>query len=162
MPFKINISHKGKTLKIETESEIIVGKKIGEKIKGEDINNELKNYELEITGASDKSGFPGKKGLEGTGYYRELLTKGFSMRNKKKGLRLRKTLRGEEISLKTSQINTKVVKEGDKKFEDLFSKKEETKEETKQETPAETEQPTKEPKLSKKYSKIGVVTSTLS
>ena len=45
------------------------------------------------------------------------------MKNTKKGLRLRKTLRGEEISLKTSQINTIVKKQGKKKFEDLLSPK---------------------------------------
>lgn len=39
---------------------------------------------------------------------------------KPKGLRLRKTVRGKEISLFTVQINMKVLKEGAKKFEDLF------------------------------------------
>jgi len=124
MPFKINISDKGKTFQIETESEVVVGKAIGEKIKGSDISPDLEGYELEITGTSDISGFPGKKGLEGTGYHRELLNYGFGMKNTKKGLRLRKTLRGGEISLKTAQINTKVIKEGSKKFTDLIPKKE--------------------------------------
>jgi ribosomal protein S6E (S10) len=36
------------------------------------------------------------------------------------GLRLRKTVRGREISQDTVQINTKVLKEGKKKFEALF------------------------------------------
>ena len=30
MAFKINVSHKGKTYKLETENEALVGKKIGE------------------------------------------------------------------------------------------------------------------------------------
>jgi ribosomal protein S6E (S10) len=138
MPFKINISHKGKTFKIETESEVIVGKKIGEIIKGEDIANNLDGYELEITGTSDKAGLPGFKGLEGSGYHRRLLTFGTGMKNRKKGIRLRKTNRGEEISLKTSQINTKLIKEGKTKFNDLFGKNEgEVKEEKKEEVPAE-------------------------
>jgi len=146
MPFKINISHKGKTFKIESESEVIVGKKIGEIIKGEDIANNLDGYELEITGTSDISGLPGFKGLEGSGYHRRLLTFGTGMKNRKKGIRLRKTNRGEEISLKNVQINTKVIKEGKSKFNDLFAKPEaeekkevpeEKVEETKQEAPAE-------------------------
>ncbi len=132
--FKINISDKGKTLKIETESEVPIGKAIGETIKGEDISVDLDGYELEITGTSDLSGFPGKKGLEGAGYHRVLLKKGFAMKNTKKGLRLRKTLRGQEISSKTSQINTKIIKQGTKKFEDLFAK-----EEAKEEKPTETQ-----------------------
>ncbi|MDD5191592.1 MAG: S6e family ribosomal protein [Candidatus Nanoarchaeia archaeon] len=124
MPFKINISHKGKTLKIETESEDVIGKAIGEIIKGQSISADLDGYELQITGTSDISGFPGKQGLEGAGYHRKLLTRGFGMKDTTKGLRLRKTLRGQEISLLTSQINTIVIKEGKKKFEDLLPKKE--------------------------------------
>ena len=123
MVFKINISHKGKTYKLETESEVIIGKKIGEKIKGEDINNELDGYELQITGTSDISGIPGFKGLESSGYHKRLLTYGSGMKNRKKGIRLRKTNRGEEISLKTSQVNTILVKEGSKKFESLLTPK---------------------------------------
>ena len=119
MPFKINISNKGKTYKLETESEALVGKKIGETIKGEDLSAELKGYELEITGTSDLAGLPGFKGLEGTQYHRRLLTRGPGMHNTKKGIRLRKTNRGEEISLKISQINTKVLREGETKFESL-------------------------------------------
>lgn len=124
MPFKINVSHKGKTIKLETESEDVVGKTIGETIKGQHISADLDGYELQITGTADISGFPGKQGLEGAGYHRQLLTKGFGMKDSRKGMRLRKTLRGQEISLLTSQINTIVVKEGKKKFEDLLPKKE--------------------------------------
>jgi len=41
------------------------------------------------------------------------------MHDRRKGVRLRRLQRGEEISLKTVQINTKVLKEGEKKFEEL-------------------------------------------
>jgi len=140
MVFKINISHKGKTYKLETESEVIVGKKIGEKMKGEDISNELDGYELQITGTSDISGIPGFKGLEGSGYHRRLLTYGSGMKNRKKGIRLRKTNRGEEVSLKTSQVNTIITKEGNKKFNTLIEKPKT--EEKKEKKPTET--PTKE------------------
>ncbi len=136
MAFKINVSHKGKTYKVETESEVLVGKKIGDKIKGEDVDANLKNYELEITGTSDLSGIPGFKGLEGFGYHRRLLTRGPGMKDTRKGIRLRKTNRGEEISLKTHQINIKVLKEGGKKFEELIRKEEKVEEKIK-EKPAE-------------------------
>ncbi|MFA5174591.1 MAG: S6e family ribosomal protein [Candidatus Pacearchaeota archaeon] len=125
MPFKINISDKGKTFKLETESEVLIGKKIGETFKGEDLIQDLAGYELEIKGTSDNSGFPGFKGLEGPGYHRNLLTYGPGMKDRRKGMRLRKTQRGEEISAKTSQINCKVLKEGSKKFSDLIKKEEE-------------------------------------
>jgi len=133
MPFKINISDKGKTYKIETEGETLIGKSIGETFKGEDISDELKGYELKITGTSDLSGIPGFKGLEGDGYHRRLLKFGPGMKNKRKGIRLRKTNRGETISLKTHQVNSIVSKQGDKKFEDLIKQEEKPTEEKKEE-----------------------------
>jgi ribosomal protein S6E (S10) len=117
--FKINVSHKGKAYKVETENEWLVGKKIGEKIDGSGVDDSLKGYELEITGTSDLSGIPGFKGLEGSGYHRQLLTYGPGMKDTSKGLRLRKSNRGEEISLKTHQVNIKVLKEGETGFGEL-------------------------------------------
>ena len=122
--FKINASHKGKTFKAETDNESFVNRKIGETFRGEDISADLKGYELEITGHSDIAGIPGFKKLEGAAYHRKLLKYGPGMKDRRKGIRLRKTLRGESISLKTSQINSKVLKEGDKKFNDLVKKEE--------------------------------------
>lgn len=138
MVFKINVSHKGKTAKFETESEDIIDKIIGEKLSGKDVSADLEGYELEITGTSDKAGFPGLKQFQGPGLKRALLTFGVGMHTKPKGLskkpvaaphglRLRKTVRGNTISADTVQINTKVVKEGSKKFEELLPKKEEAK-----------------------------------
>ena len=60
-----------------------------------------------------------------------------------KGLRLKKTFRGEEISQDTIQINIKVIKPGKKKFEDLLPKKEEEK-------PAEEVKPVEQPKPEEK------------
>lgn len=139
MAFKINVSHKGKTFKVEKENESLVGISIGDKIKGSEVSEELNGYELEITGTSDKAGFAGMPNIQGPNLKKVLLTYGKGMHkkprglkkvNKKpKGLRLRKTLRGREISLNTIQINTKVIKEGHKKFNELFNKPEEKKEE---------------------------------
>ena len=136
MAFKINVSHKGKTYKLETENEVVVGKRIGETLSGSDLDENLTGYELEITGTSDLSGIPGFKGLEGPGYHRQLLTRGTGMRDTRKGVRLKRTNRGEEISSKTHQINTKILKEGSKKFADL-TKKEEASAEGGEEAPKE-------------------------
>ncbi|RMD45897.1 30S ribosomal protein S6e [Candidatus Pacearchaeota archaeon] len=135
MVFKVNVSLNGKTYKVESENEEIIGHAIGEKIEGELISPELKGYELEITGTSDKAGFPGMRNIEGPSLKRVLLGYGPGMHKKPKGekkvnrkpkgLRLRKTVRGREISEDTVQINTKVLKEGEKKFNDFFNKKSE-------------------------------------
>lgn len=124
MAFKINVSHEGKTIKFETENESLIGKKIGETFEGNEISPDLKAYQLEIKGTSDISGIPGHKGLEGSSYHKILLDFGPCMKDKRKGIRLRKTLRGEEISAKTIQINCKVSKVGEKKFKELLPKKE--------------------------------------
>ncbi len=143
MVFKINVSHKGKTFKTETEGEDLVGYSIGEKIDGKEISADLEGYEIQITGTSDKSGFTGMGNINGPNLHKVLLGYGKGMKkkpkgekkiNKKpKGLRLRKTVRGKEISLFTSQINSKVLKEGSKKFDALF----EVPKEEVAETPAE-------------------------
>lgn len=122
--FKINVSNKGKTYKIESENEFLIGKKIGEQIEGSELDGNLSGYNLEITGTSDISGIPGLKNLQGAGYHRLLLKYGKGMKDRRKGIRLRKTIRGEEVSLKTNQVNIKVLREGDKKFEDLTKKEE--------------------------------------
>ena len=141
MAFKINVASNGKTYKVESENEEIVGHSIGETIKGSLISEDLSDYELQITGTSDKSGFCGISNIEGpqlkkvllsyeTGMHKRPKHEGKKQRTNKnpKGLRLRKTVRGKEISSNTVQINIKVIKEGKKKFED-FLKMEEPKEE---------------------------------
>ena len=134
MPFKINISTKeGKTFKLETESETIDGKKLHDTLLGKDISEDLEGYEFEITGASDKSGFTHMKGVPGFSTKKELLKYGKAMHKRPKregkkkqsnptpgGLRLRKTVRGEVLSDKTSQINLKILKEGKKKLAEVF------------------------------------------
>lgn len=131
MPFKINMSEKGKTFKLEADTEFLIGKKIGDKIEGKELKNELEGYELEITGTSDIAGFPGFKKIEGSGLKRVLLTYGFGMHKKPrkegkkkvqspKGLRLKKTLRGNTISKDVIQVNMKIIKRGKKKLEEIF------------------------------------------
>jgi len=126
MSFKINISDKGKTYKLEVESENLIGKEIGDNVSGNDVDGKLSGYELEIKGTSDKSGFAGNKDVEGAGLRRILLKKGkFLRKTPHKGFRRKKTVRGNQISSVTVQINMVVVKKGSKELEEIFSKKEE-------------------------------------
>jgi len=132
MPFKLNISDKeGKAWRLETEETGLVGKSVGDIVKGEDVGTDFAGYEFEITGGSDSSGFPLSKDVEGIGLKRVLLTRGWGMHKRPrgdkkkvpqpKGLRLRKTVRGKTISETTVQINIKLLKEGGKKLSEIFS-----------------------------------------
>ena len=127
MAFKFNVSHKGKTVKYDLDNEELHGVKIGDKLSGKQIAEELDGYDLEITGTSDKAGFPGFASTEGPALKKVLLKKGPGMHDKRNGVRLRKTIRGNELSADTVQVNTKVIKEGAKKFEELGQKPEEAK-----------------------------------
>ena len=131
MAFKINVAYKGKTFKVETEDEKLVGSSIGDKIKGEEISEDLTGYEIEITGTSDKAGFMGSPEIDGPDLHKVLLGYGRGMHKKPKGekktnkrpkgLRLRKTVRGEVISEELSQINLKVITQGKKTLKDIFA-----------------------------------------
>jgi small subunit ribosomal protein S6e len=134
MVFKVNISEKsGKTFKIESNSEQLIGKSLHDKIEGNEISPELNDYEFEITGASDSAGFPSRENVEGVGLKKVLLNFGKDMKkrpkkegkkkrskNRPKGLRLRKTVRGQTISSAMVQINLKITKEGSKKLSEIF------------------------------------------
>jgi small subunit ribosomal protein S6e len=134
--FKFVVSHKGKSYQVEKDQKDapVMGKKIGEKISGEFLG--LGGYELQITGGSDKDGFPMRPDVEGVVRRRIMLTKGIGFRADVKGLRRRKMVRGNTVAQDIMQINCKVVKAGEKPLEDVFGKKE-TKEEGKEEVKAE-------------------------
>jgi len=155
MPHKLNISQEGKAWKLESETDVLVGRKLGDTINGKDLSANLEGYELTITGASDFAGFPHKANIEGTELKRVLLTKGWGMHKKPKkegkkpvstpkGLRLKKTIRGNQISDKTIQINLNVARAGNKKLAEIFpdqnKPKEEPKKKEKEEKPMEEEQ----------------------
>lgn len=135
--FKVVISTKdGKSVQREVkepEATLFLGKKIGEIIKGESIH--LPGYELQISGGSDYCGFPMRKDVPGSGRKRILAVIGVGLRKKGKGLRQRKTVCGNTIHAKISQINLKVVKEGKEKLGG--EKAEEKKEKKPEDTPKE-------------------------
>ena len=154
MVFKINISEKtGNTYKLELEGEELIGKELHDKISGSEIAGDLQGYEFEITGASDKAGFPSLEIIGGIGLKKVLLSyeKGMKKRPKKegkikrsknrpKGLRLRKTARGRVISQDIVQINLKTLKEGNKKLSEIFPDQNKPKEEPKEKAKEEVKE----------------------
>lgn len=112
--FKLVISTKdGKSVQKEVkdlEARGLVGKKIGDVIKGELLG--LAGSEFQITGGSDYCGFPMRKDVPGTARKRILAVKGIGIKKKAKGIRQRKTVCGNTIHPRISQVNLKVLKEG--------------------------------------------------
>ncbi|MFT4261505.1 MAG: 30S ribosomal protein S6e [Candidatus Woesearchaeota archaeon] len=144
--FKLNIGDP-KTKKIlkkdlkDAETKPLIGKRIGDKIKGEIL--ELPGYEFEITGGSDNAGFPMRRDVLGSQRKKVLIVSGVGIRKNRDGNRRRITVAGNTIYDGTVQINMKVVKHGKTP---LFEEpKEEASEETKAEDTA-AEQPTEEKK----------------
>ena len=129
--FKFVISHKGKSYQVEKDQKDSpgLGKKIGDELPGEFLG--ISGYALQITGGSDKDGFPMRTDVEGVVRKRVLITKGTGFKTKVEGLRRRKMLRGNTIGQDVVQINCKVLKEGTPLLEQLLGKKE-SKEEKKE------------------------------
>jgi len=133
----------------EEDSKNLIGKKIGDTIKGEVIG--LTGYEFDITGGTDYAGFPMRKDIVGTGRKRILAVSGVGLKKKAKGLRKRKTVCGNTIHVKISQINLKVLKEGKEKLG--AAPKEEAKEGEAPKEEAPKEKPKEAPKEAPKEEK---------
>jgi len=115
MAIKVNIGvpSQKKTKQIELsdeQSKSLFEKRIGDTIKGELID--LPGYQFEITGGSDKAGFPMRQDINATGRKRVLVVKSKGNRDTHAGRRLRKTMAGAIIYAGTAQVNMKAVKEG--------------------------------------------------
>lgn len=149
MAFKINIGRKdGKTFHLEIEMENLAGRKINDIIKGEELHSDLLGYELKISGLTDKSGFASLPDVEGTDLRKKLLKYGKGMKERyPKGMRKKKTVRGNTISNEISQINLFVEKEGNKKLEEIFPEQCLPKEKKKWQAPEEVKE---EPKVEEK------------
>ncbi len=148
--YKLVISSKdGKSSQKEVkddQAKPFIGKKIGDAVKGDAFG--MPGFEFVISGGSDHCGFPMRKDVTGTGRKRILAVKGVGIKKKRKGQRQRKTVCGNTIHGKISQINLKVTKQGKiqkeaPKEEKPAEKKEEPKPEAK---PEEKPVPKEEPK----------------
>lgn len=135
---KLVIGHKGKSYKKEIEDiSNVINKKIGDKISGDDLG--LSGYELQITGGSDKQGFPMRPDVHGIRRIKPIISSGVGIR--KKNIKKRKTVRGSTVSEEISQLNIKVIKEGSQPLDKIFGAKEEPKSEEK---PEEKKKPEEE------------------
>ncbi len=126
--YKLNISGgtsgpgKGlsKLIEIDEKKFRFEAMKIGDTIKGGLIG--FPNYEFEITGGSDASGFPMRKDVHGPVKKKILVSKrAIGYKPRRKGEKRRKTVRGNEITYDMTLINLKILKYGET---ELFKAKE--------------------------------------
>ena len=130
MVYKVVVSDEDVTYQLELEgndAKVVNGLKIGDEFNGGILG--LKGYKLEITGGSDKNGFPMKADVDGTRRFKSLVSGGTGFKPTKKGLRRRKTVRGTTIADDISQINVKVSQRGEQTLTEIFAEPEEEQEE---------------------------------
>jgi small subunit ribosomal protein S6e len=108
----------------------LIGKKIGDEVEGIFVN--LPGYKLQVTGGTDKDGFPMRKDFPGLARRRLLLSESKGCHPSENGMRTKKMIRGNTINQDIVQINMRVTKHSTKKIEDLI-KVDEEKKETKEE-----------------------------
>jgi small subunit ribosomal protein S6e len=128
--------------------QVFIGKKIGEKVSADSVG--LTGYEVEITGGSDKEGFPMRKDIEGQVRKRVVLSGPPGFNPDREGKRKRKSVRGNTVSADIVQINLKVSRHGAKGVSELWGVK--PKEKEKKEKPAAAEKK-EEPKAEAKPEK---------
>lgn len=149
----VNDTKNGKSHQVQVSghhANSLIGKKIGDEVDGIFIS--LPGYKLTITGGTDKDGFSMRSDLPGMGRRRLLLSESKGFRAPERGMRKKKSVRGNTINQEIVQINMKVIKHSSKPIESLIkveekaeAKPEEEKEEKpKEEKPAE-EKPAEEP-----------------
>ncbi len=117
----VNNTKNGKSYQVQVSghhANSLIGKKIGDEVDGIFIS--LPGYKLNITGGTDKDGFAMKRDLPGMGRRRLLLSEGKSFKPLEKGIRKKKSVRGNTINQDIVQINMKVAKEGSKPIDNLI------------------------------------------
>ncbi len=133
MPARIVIGDKdGKSYQKEIAADkmnALLNMKIGDEFDGGIVD--VPGYRFSISGGSDKDGFPMRKGVHGQARKQILVAEGPGFYPAMKGMRKKKSIRGEVIALDIAQINTKVVKAGTKSLAEFFGKTTEAKSEEK-------------------------------
>ena len=150
----VNDTKKGKSHQVQVSghhANSLIGKKIGDEVDGIFIS--LPGYKLQVTGGTDKDGFTMRSDLPGMPRRRLLVSKGTGFNAEEKGLRRKKSIRGNTIGQDIVQINMKVTKHGSRAIDQLI-KPQEKPEGKGEEKPAEEqpkeEKPEEKPKESEK------------
>ena len=91
----------------EARAAPLIGRKIGEIIDGSIVD--LPGKKVQITGGSDKDGFPMRPNVHGGVRRQVILSGGIGFNPNEEGKRRRKTVRGNVITDEIVQVNMKIV-----------------------------------------------------
>jgi len=98
-------------------------KRISHEVDGDVLGDEFNGYVLRIAGGNDKQGFPMKQGVLTSSRVRLLLGAGHScFRERRKGMRKRKSVRGCIVGPEIAVLNLIVVSKGEGEIEGLTDK----------------------------------------
>jgi len=115
--FKVIVSDpsdkKSKAIELEGARAVpLIGKRIGETIDGSVVG--ISGVKLQITGGSDKDGFPMRADIHGGVRVSVVLSDSIGFHARREGERQRKTVRGNVITEDIVQINAKVSEKAKK------------------------------------------------
>lgn len=127
--FKIIISDPdlgtSKTVELEeTRTVPLIGRRVGEVLDGAIVG--LSGHKVQITGGSDKDGFPMRPSVHGGVRRKIILGGGVGFNPKDEGQRRRKMVRGNVITDEIVQINMKIMEKPKKAKEEKKKMKEKT------------------------------------
>jgi small subunit ribosomal protein S6e len=91
----------------EARASPLIGRKIGEVMDGSIVD--LPGHKVQITGGSDKDGFPMRPSVHGGVRRGIVLSGGVGFNPQREGMRRRKTIRGNVLTDEIVQVNTKIV-----------------------------------------------------
>jgi len=140
--FKIILSDpKAGTSKVveleEARATPLVGRRLGDVVDGTVVG--LSGNKVQITGGSDKDGFPMRQNVHGGVRRRVILSGGVGFNPQSKGERRRKTVRGSVITDEIVQINMKILEKAKQPKEGKRTGEKKPKETAKEETEIEVE-----------------------
>jgi len=127
--FKIIVSDpeegNSKTVELEeARAASLIGRKLGETLDGSVVD--LPGHKIQITGGSDKDGFPMRRDVHGGVRRKVVLSGGVGFSAPKKGMLRRKAVRGNTITDEIAQLNMKIVEKPKVAKEEKPKEKKET------------------------------------
>ncbi len=125
--FNVNVGDpdSGKTFPVTVEGQhanVLVRKRIGDEVDGMFLG--LPGYKVEITGGTDRDGFPMRPEFQQAGRKKVLVSRSIGFKPKDKGVRKKKAFRGNEISPEITQINCRITQRGPKPVAQLLGAEE--------------------------------------